>query len=783
MAKAYAKFIKNKKGDPVHSLTQNKRLVRDGDKKIVYPAKTEKNEVNAVIHTNQLIKTLNPISDAFNHLPIFSSSEAVTSQGASSIEEQPERVNSSYEASEEVEGKLELESLEVDAAAIPNNNKNLSSKEVNLPQSTDASLVDSSTSQKSSYNNHNKPLVQCNIHGLVFNALLDACSTGPEGYIVNYIHPEVVQKIRSHQISIKKSIVKKCSCLRASTCTGAGCFETSTCVTLKVYFFDEVNRTEEFNLSFRVSKGIPYDIIIGNYTFRDFDLSMRFRHLFITNKHNNSSKIEVDTSNSSREDLVDKFPSHEQRREESSSNGNIPAKPTFGSRRSNRLRHTGNLQPPVMDSLVERMENERLGTLWLNNIILKEDLFSPEEEDTFENDIPSNPIEDIMNNVSEGWDDQPTEIKIKDILTNVFDKQLKIKILPLLQEFIDIFRKELPATPAKIEPMKLTLVEGSDWYINRKNKQVPRLQVIAKQYALRKFILKAIANSLIKPSNAISWSHPHLTMKTSGEYRVCMDWKGLNQESLMNGWPLPNIKDIIHRLGDKKANYFAVIDLTQGYWQIPIHEDSQHLTAFRTAEGLYEWTRLGMGLKGAGPYFQYHMANTIFPELIYKVLEVYLDDIITWGETLEELIQNLTQIFAQLKKFGIFINPQKIKIGLTEIEYVGHTIDRYGESFSQKKQDQVLNFKTPSTVKEMKSFLGVIGQFREHVDHFGDLTSSLYNVVENYQSSKHKLINWTPELLATYEDVKQKVANCPKLFFINEVDPIVLSTDASSLRA
>ena len=97
-------------------------------------------------------------------------------------------------------------------------------------------------------------------------------------------------------------------------------------------------------------------------------------------------------------------------------------------------------------------------------------------------------------------------------------------------------------------------------------------------------------------------------MKPSGEYRVCMDWKGLNQESLMNGWPLLNIKDIIHRLGEKKANYFAVIDLTQGYWQIPIHEDSQHLTAFRTAEGLYEWTRLGMvptsNIIWRTPYFQ-----------------------------------------------------------------------------------------------------------------------------------------------------------------------------------
>ena len=105
---------------------------------------------------------------------------------------------------------------------------------------------------------------------------------------------------------------------------------------------------------------------------------------------------------------------------------------------------------------------------------------------------------------------------------------------------------------------------------------------------------------------------------------------------------------------------------------------------------------------------------------------MYLDDIITWGETLEELIQNLTQIFSKLRKFGIFINPDKIKIGLSEIEYVGHTIDRYGEKFSQKKQDQVLNFKKPINVKDMKSFLGVIGQFREHVDHFGDLTSPLY---------------------------------------------------------
>ena len=797
VAKAYAGYIRNKKGAPVHSLTQNKRLVRDGNGKIIYPAKTERNEVSKVIYNNQAHQNLISLNNSCNNNSTLSFSEAHTSQQSPSIDEQLEADKSSYEADEENEthevnqdvniNSMEIEpTLAVDEVATPSKDDNLNAEleATNPLQLLDNSLGDSSTSQQLNDINHNKPLVQCKIQGLVFHALLDACSTGPEGYIVNYIHPDVVQKIKSHQADVKKQIIKKCSCARASTCTGVGCFETSTCVTLKARLFDEISETEDVVISFRVSKGIPYDIIIGNYTFRDHDLSSRFRHLFtsINNLSSGGTTSEVDSSNSSRVDLAANFSSHEKRHAESSSNGNVPAKPMTGSRRSSRLQHAGSLQSPVMDSLVERMENEHLGTLWLSSIILeKEDLLTAEEVDAFEDDIPSNPMEDILNNVSIGWDDQSTEQKIKDILGNVYDKQLKIKILPLLRDFIDIFRKELPATPAKIEPMKLTLIEGSDWYINRKNKQSPRLQVIAKQYALRKFILKAIANSLIKPSNAISWSHPHLTIKPSGEYRVCMDWKGLNQESLMNGWPLPNIKDIIHRLGDKKANYFAVIDLTQGYWQIPIHEDSQHLTAFRTAEGLYEWTRLGMGLKGAGPYFQYHMANTIFPELIYKILEVYLDDIITWGETLEELIQNLMQIFIQLRKFGVFINPQKIKIGLTEIEYVGHTIDRYGEKFSQKKQDQVLNFRTPSTVKEMKSFLGVIGQFREHVDHFGDITALLYRVVDNYQASKHKLINWTPELSEVYENVKQKVANCPKLFFINDVDPIVLSTDASNI--
>ena len=97
---------------------------------------------------------------------------------------------------------------------------------------------------------------------------------------MNYIHPDAVIKIKDHQKKTKKSIMHRCSCSRASTCTAAGCFETSTCISLDVQIYDATYKSMTYRLSFRISKGINPEIIIGNHTFRSLDLSRHFRHLF-----------------------------------------------------------------------------------------------------------------------------------------------------------------------------------------------------------------------------------------------------------------------------------------------------------------------------------------------------------------------------------------------------------------------------------------------------------------------------------------------------------------------
>ena len=186
-----------------------------------------------------------------------------------------------------------------------------------------------------------------------------------------------------------------------------------------------------------------------------------------------------------------------------------------------------------------------------------------------------------------------------------------------------IFSKDLSSVPARIDPFELEVKANSDWFSNNRNKQSSRLQSLSKQYAVQKFINKAIATNVIRPSQADAWSQILLTPKADGTWRFCVDFRSLNAVTKSMGWPIPNIAQLLQRIGDKKPLWFAVLDLTSGYHQAPLSERSVPLTAFMCSEGLFEWLRLPMGLKGAGSYFQHHMTNTVLRDLVQKICEVY----------------------------------------------------------------------------------------------------------------------------------------------------------------
>jgi len=187
-----------------------------------------------------------------------------------------------------------------------------------------------------------------------------------------------------------------------------------------------------------------------------------------------------------------------------------------------------------------------------------------------------------------------------------------------------------------------------------------------------------------------------------------------------------------------------------------------------------------MGLKGAPSYFQHAMQQMVLSDLLYTACEVYLDDIIVYGETEDEFLRNLELVFQRLEKYNITLNPEKVRIGLSSIEYVGHTIDKDGLSFSKEKIQDVWDAPLPTTKKQLKSFLGLCVQFKDHVPNYSTMVQPLHNLLPNYSKKEgNHPVGWSSETKERFEDIKKAINDCPKLFFVDPHAPVFLHTDAS----
>jgi hypothetical protein len=176
-----------------------------------------------------------------------------------------------------------------------------------------------------------------------------------------------------------------------------------------------------------------------------------------------------------------------------------------------------------------------------------------------------------------------------------------------------------------------------------------------------------------------------------------------------------------------------------------------------------------MGLKGAPSFFQKMMASVVLVGLVYLICEVYLDDIITYGMTIEEFMQNLRKIFERLRRHNVTLNPKKCRFGLSKVEYCGHTIDATGIHFSREKLQKVIDFPKPTTITQMRSFLGLANYFRDHVQCHSELTHPLHSMISNLgpKAAKRSILTWTPELAASFKQLQDAIQTCPKLFFMD----------------
>jgi hypothetical protein len=212
--------------------------------------------------------------------------------------------------------------------------------------------------------------------------------------------------------------------------------------------------------------------------------------------------------------------------------------------------------------------------------------------------------------------------------------ELRAELEALCKEFEDIFSTVIREEPAHVTPMELN-VDESKWYLP-KNRSPPRAHSAKKRDEVITQVNFMLKWKVIRPSQAEAWSHAHLTPKPMDLWRFCVDLRNLNEACESMNWPIGLIKEILQRIGDQRPIWFAKLDMTKGYWQFALAESSKKYTAFMTSIGLYEFNRVVMGCKGAGSYFTQKMAIEVLRDLLYKILEIYMDDILLFAKTERE---------------------------------------------------------------------------------------------------------------------------------------------------
>ena len=225
----------------------------------------------------------------------------------------------------------------------------------------------------------------------------------------------------------------------------------------------------------------------------------------------------------------------------------------------------------------------------------------------------------------------------------------------------------------------------------------------------------------------------------------------------------------------------AKLDMTNGYWQAPLAESSKAFTAFICFMGIFEWNRAPMSTQPAGGYFQQMIAFVVLLGLTYQILESYIDDIFVHAQTKEELFKNLALVFERFRKHKITFNPDKVHLSDSEMEFVGHEFTHDGIQFSKSKKNGVGDIPLPSTKGDLKKFLGVANYFRDHVHNHSMLAQPLQGLLPAYTRTHRNdhVITWPEDKKDTFFNLRDNVADCPKLFFMQDYWDIGMETDAS----
>ena len=356
---------------------------------------------------------------------------------------------------------------------------------------------------------------------------------------------------------------------------------------------------------------------------------------------------------------------------------------------------------------------------------------------------------------------------LKDLYTRstaTLSKEEALQVHLLLCEFADVF-SEGPGDFGRTDLVKHRIDTGDATPI----RQPPRRLPLSKKEEAQKAVEDMSNQGVIQPSQS-AWSSPVvLVKKKDGGIRFCVDYRKLNDVTIKDSYPLPRIDDSVEALSG--AKWFSTLDLKSGYWQVELDPKDKDKTAFSIGRGLWQFTVMPFGLANAPATFE-RIMEQVLAGLPLSTALVYLDDVLVAGRDFADQMVNLRTVLQRLRKANLKLSPKKCFLFQREVRYLGRILSEHGIATDPEKTEVVRSWPIPTSVKELRSFVGLCSYYRRFIAGFADVTQPLYQCLKGPFS-------WTRECDHAFQKLKQLLTEAPILGYPTAEDPFVIDTDAS----
>jgi hypothetical protein len=342
-----------------------------------------------------------------------------------------------------------------------------------------------------------------------------------------------------------------------------------------------------------------------------------------------------------------------------------------------------------------------------------------------------------------------------------------VERIPVVCDYLDVFLDELPGMPPDRDIEFAIELQPGTAPISKRPYRMPPAELAE----LKKQLQELLDKGFIRPST-YPWGCPALFMKKKDEsLRLCVDYRPLNAVTIKNKYPLPRIDVLFDQLVG--AQIFSKIDLRYGYHQIKIRASDIPKTTFFNRYGLYEYLVMSFGLTNAPTYFMYLMNSVFMPELD-KFVVVFIDDILIYSKNEAEHAEHLHIVLQRLCDNRLYAKLSKCDFWLKEIKFLGHTISQDGVSVDPEKVHEVMDWKPPTTVRQIRCFLGLAGYYRRFIPDFSRIAKPMTELLK-----KGVKYEWSHKCEDAFHTLRQHLTTSLVLAQPDNTKPFEVYCDAS----